>query len=148
MLLDNNLVFHVCDFGFATITGHRPRLVSGLAQPRAAGLTPNYASPELFSRAFLGRAVSSETDKSSDVYSYAVLLYETVTQVKAWAGKSDEQIEHAVVHGDRPAVPDEVAYKYQPAPYNRIIPLMQRCWDPSPGARPSFLEIHSEFHKG
>ena len=75
----------ICDFGFASIIGHKPRnLVQGLDRPQNAGLTAAYSSPELYSRVFLGRATSSEYDKLVDVYAYGMTMFEVITQSYGW----------------------------------------------------------------
>ena len=92
----------VCDFGYANVLGDESqvgRLVKGLEKPNTAGITAQYASPELFSRVFIGRKISSEIDKMIDVYAYAITLYELITRKKAWDGVPNEAIQDKVLQG-------------------------------------------------
>ena len=51
VLLDEDLESVICDFGIANIVGgDSTRLAAGLDNPNLIGLTPAYASPELFQK--------------------------------------------------------------------------------------------------
>jgi len=69
----------------------------------------------------------------SDVFSYGICLWEILTRSVAFADTSSIQIRRAIVAGVRPPTgdiwPKEVAN------------LVEACWDPVPGRRPSFDEI-------
>ena len=80
VLLDAQGRACVCDLGFATLVGRRPRLVAGVSKPKNAGLTWAYAPPELFSR-----AVSLAPD-SFDFTDFTSLKLRTNHRVVSWKG--------------------------------------------------------------
>jgi hypothetical protein len=75
-------------------------------------------------------------DERADVYSFAIVLWELVTQLEPFKGLHPMQIMRACDRGERPPLsPDQRAAV--PAAY---VALMERCWAREPEARPSFRE--------
>ena len=92
---------------------------------QAAG-TPAFMAPELFSN---GRA-----SEKVDVFSFAVLLNETLTRVPPWDNCSPVQIIFAVgVQRERPSIAADC-----PEPLRALI---DACWAHSPAKRPPFSEV-------
>jgi hypothetical protein len=79
----------------------------------------------------LGRQV----DEKSDVYSYAIVLWEIVTQKVPWPEMSSfPKFRQAVcLQDERPPIPDDTLPD--------IRTLLQMCWHKNPEARPSFKQI-------
>jgi len=65
------------------------------------GFSPRYAAPEVFATSLLQISPDSETDKKSDVYSFAIVLWEMVTRKVPWDGMTKDQIEASVRNGLR-----------------------------------------------
>ncbi|MBC5767360.1 protein kinase domain-containing protein [Ramlibacter albus] len=76
----------VCDFGIAQLESSR------LTQVGTVLGTPSYMSPE--------QIQGLATDRRSDVFSAAVLLYQLLTGRKPFAGDTVPQLVHAVLHGE------------------------------------------------
>jgi len=80
---------------------------------------------------------------ASDIYSFAMVLYELVTRKLPWQldPYRSEQIQSVVGEGKRPTIPNAdqcSAVEGCPAGY---LNLMQRCWLQKPAARPSTSEV-------
>ena len=70
----------------------------------------------------------------SDVYSFAMLLYEVVAGRVPFGDDNFEFfVEQRVTNGDRPSLPDTV-----PASFAKLI---RSCWHADPTKRPSFEEV-------
>jgi serine/threonine protein kinase len=93
--------------------------------------TPLYMAPEII----IGERYSNK----ADVFSFGVLLYETVTGKKPVqdCGGIAFRLFTQVTTGHREAIPDTVE------PFTAG--LISRCWDSDPANRPTFLEIFDEL---
>ncbi|MFQ5877552.1 MAG: GAF domain-containing protein [Acidobacteriota bacterium] len=85
----------VMDFGLAKIVQPYPRRSTGSATTHltAEGMamgTVAYMSPE--------QAVGGEVDSRSDIFSFGVVLYEMLTQQRAFTGDSDVDILYEILH--------------------------------------------------
>ena len=90
--------------------------------------TPAYMAPELLSENIF-------TEKT-DVYAYAIVIWEVLTGEVPWAGLGYPQIiTQVLVKGSRPPLPEGAA--------DDLVALMGRCWAASPEDRPAFAEITS-----
>jgi serine/threonine protein kinase len=130
VLLDAAGRAQVCDFGLAKLR-RGTLLATAAATASTAGLagTPAYLAPEIFE----GRAATEK----SDVFSFAVLLWECVTGRQPWEQLNPMQIMYAVgVQGSRLPLPDTEAG----CPPELAV-LVGQCWDESPAARPAFREV-------
>ena len=65
------------------------------------GFSPRYAAPEVLASARLLVFNDADTDKKSDVYSFAIVLWEMLTRQIPWDGLTKEQIESNVRSGLR-----------------------------------------------
>ena len=78
-----------------------------------------------------------EIHKKIDVYAFAILLYEFISQKTAWAGLEMEAITNAVVQGQRPSIDGHENFKLV---YPILTEIMQDCWRQNPSDRPSFRD--------
>ena len=65
-----------------------------------------------------------------DVYSFAMLVFEVVTQQVPWAGKTPQQVQRALLKELRPSVPVEDAERC-----TELVALMEDCWHRHPTVR-------------
>lgn len=94
-----------------------------------AATTPIFMAPE-----FIEYPENASITFPIDVYSYAIILYETITGLNVFNNiKNVFQIFQAVTNGERPEIP-------QTTPSNWAI-LIKRCWSQDPKDRPTFKEI-------
>ena len=143
--LDEGSVRHLqaklCDFGLASGLGtsHGATALQSTRTNGAGGGTLAYSAPEAF---------SDEYVLASEVYSYAIILWEVITSKIPWVtnpanGKPYTQatLMHAVLSGKRPELPDGLA--------NSVLGgLAQRCWQGSAAARPSFEMVRRHLQLG
>ena len=90
----------ICDFGLARVTNAATTL-ENMKFKDIGGFSPRYAAPEVFATSLLQISPDSETDKKSDVYSFAIVLWEMVTRKVPWDGMTKDQIEASVRNGLR-----------------------------------------------
>ena len=91
--------------------------------------TPAFMAPELFED-------NTFTEKS-DVYSYAVVLWEIYDRGIPWAGLKPQQILYKLIKEQRLDVPKSMP--------RDLSSLMERAWAQDPDARPSFADICKEL---
>lgn len=113
LLMSTDGVIKLCDFGLVQ------------AKTTQAG-TPAYMAPELLrNRAY---------NKSVDVYSFGILLFEIFSGEIPFRAYDVEGINRAVCNGERPRIPT------LDTPIE-IRELMEDCWDQNATRRPSFSII-------
>ena len=85
--------------------------------------------------------IKDEYTFKSDVFNYAMVLYEMLTRKELFAGWTSEAVTKKLC-GDRkrPAMPRDT-----PAP---LANLIKRCWQNDPEQRPTFAEIYGLFERG
>lgn len=94
-----------------------------------------YIAPELL------RGVAF--DKSVDVYSFAMILYQMIEGSAPFAGKSEEEVRCAVVENcERPLF--KLKAKYYPPGLKQLI---QACWHEVPSQRPNFGNIINDLEE-
>ena len=95
--------------------------------------TPAYMAPELLD--------SNTFTEETDVYAYALVIWEVLTGDIPWRGLNPVQVAMQILTKQaRPAVPEG-------APAD-LVALMQRCWAHEPDARPCFTAIKAELLGG
>jgi serine/threonine protein kinase len=125
VLLDDNLLPHICDFGISR------ELKEDLQNSEQAGPvtgeigTPNWMAPELFS-------TDGYTNKV-DVYAYGILLWEMLTGEVPFSGKQPFIIMQEIMRGERPKIPDDTP--------TGLRKLITSCWAQNPDDRPTFAQI-------
>jgi len=121
LLVDAHWTVKVCDFGMSRLK-HSHALGS-----HSPGGTPEWMAPEALR--------NDHTDESSDVYSFAVILWELMTLKYPWEELSSPVqivVQVAFLHR-RPKLPTWVP--------SNAVQLLQRCWHKDPDERPGFPEI-------
>ena len=128
VLLTSNLRGKVTDFGLSKCDDLRTTQTTqggGGAAGTSAFMAPELLEDNIF------------TEKS-DVYSYAIVLWEIWSRQVPWRGLQPVQVTRKVVDKrERPPPPEG-------APTD-LVALMQRCWDHEPDARPTFAAITAEI---
>ena len=122
VLLFDGLVPKLADFGLAVTVGG-----STLSTMRAGAGTITHIAPEQLDEVFT---------QASEVYSFAIVLWEMQHGARPWAGKTPAQITRAVDRGQRPAVSVEDGVLRQ---------LMTELWAHEADDRPSFADIDARL---
>jgi hypothetical protein len=118
VLLDEDLCPKVGDFGLG-------KFVSSSAQQQSfLGGTPGFMAPE---------SCLGQCSLASDVFSFGMLVYVTLTNNRPFTDKSPAVIYRKVEQGERPRIPSNIS----PA-FRRLI---EDCWDQNPLCRPTFVNI-------
>ncbi|XP_047319860.1 probable serine/threonine-protein kinase SIS8 [Impatiens glandulifera] len=126
LLVDNNWVVKVCDFGLSRIKHH-----TFLSSKSTAG-TPEWMAPEVLR--------NEPSNEKSDVYSFGVILWELATLRVPWSGMNSMQVVGAVGFQNKHlTITDEI----DPTAATVILD----CWHPDPQSRPSFSELISRLRQ-
>jgi len=130
LLVDNNYKVCVCDFG---LTQMKARDVERLEYNPQGSLV--YMAPEVF----LGKY-----DEKCDVYSFAIVMWEVITQTPAFSEnitlEEMRRFVRAVCDESfRPAIPEEWE--------ESLKQLVISCWAPKPEDRPSFTKIIKDLEQ-
>ncbi|KIY96438.1 hypothetical protein MNEG_11523 [Monoraphidium neglectum] len=97
---------------------------------------PRWVAPEMMR--------SNELSKASDVYSFAIVMYEALTwRMPYYAIKSPLIYMRVGIEEERPFIPPEGDLPGSPGGkrLDLYIELMKECWDPKPDKRPTFDQI-------
>ncbi|KAL9240717.1 hypothetical protein vseg_014903 [Gypsophila vaccaria] len=128
ILLDSGGQLKVAGFGLvrlSKISADKFKLAETAACTRHTSV---YTAPELFKDEIF--------DKSVDVYSFAVILYEMIEGVHPFHPKSaEEAIRVMCLEGKRPP------YKKLKNYPSELKDLLDECWNADPSVRPNFAEI-------
>ncbi|KAK8894037.1 hypothetical protein M9Y10_022469 [Tritrichomonas musculus] len=130
VMLDENYLPKIADFGLSRVfqkdTEEKTIMTVGVG-------TPIYMAPELF--------LEDHYTNKIDVFAYAIILYEILTQNKPYYEKenlSQYQIFRDVSQGLRPKIRQhEIS--------NNFANLIENCWAQDPDLRPSFIKIVKDF---
>ena len=102
-----------------------------MTQTKAVQGTAAYMAPELLE--------DNVFDEKSDVYSFAILLWEIYDRGVPWRGLQPMQIMRKVVDKrERPPMPSGMP--------DDMRTLVGTCWSPGPDDRPAFVEIAGLLH--
>ena len=122
----------VSDFGLSQSESLNTAATQSTAGGDAKG-TPAYMAPELLE--------SNTFTEETDVYAYALVIWEVLTGDIPWRGLNPMQVGMQILAKQaRPAVPEG-------APAD-LVALMERCWAHEPDARPTFAAIKAELLGG
>lgn len=129
VLLDEEGRAKICDFGVS-------KLLSGDSTEASTAVgTTRWSSPE----ALLGE---TGVRKSTDVYSFGVMMWEMITNTVPWKNLSAMQIAIRISRGDNlvlPAVSED-------AP-EALMDVLKQCLDRDPGNRPLFPDLYESFNE-
>lgn len=137
--VEARLVAKLADFGLASgVAGESTLALTMSTRMNPAAGTPVYRAPETYDNRY---------DRRSEVYSFAIVLYEIITGAKPWLDQrsalgqqlSEAAIVGALLQGKRPEVKADSVLN---AP---LAQLMRQCWAAEPSAtskrRPTFARI-------
>jgi len=125
----------ICDFGLARIV-HGKRVIKNYVN--LEGISPRYTAPEVFSRMKSKEVATGEEEKKSDIFSFAIIVWELLTRKKPWANCATiEEIESNVSQGKREQLPQTFGNDY----LEKLIQVVQQSWLQNPDERPSFQKI-------
>ncbi|XP_047319996.1 serine/threonine-protein kinase EDR1-like [Impatiens glandulifera] len=124
LLVDNNWVVKVCDFGLSRIKHH-----TFLSSKSSAG-TPEWMAPEVLR--------NEQSNEKSDVYSFGVILWELATLRVPWSGMNPMQVVGAVGFQNKHLA---ITQDIDPTAATIILD----CWQPDPQSRPCFGELLSRL---
>ena len=129
LLISQNNTCKIADFGQISHVGAVGQDLAG---------TSLWLSPELIPSNVPGFD-NRKPAKSSDVYSWAIVMWEVSTRKYPWHEMHQVLgVYEAVRAGKRPAVDQELMFKEST---KRFADLMKRCWSQDPNTRPTFHEI-------
>jgi len=123
----DSVVPKVTDFGMA-----RSAVGDGQSTVTTFGAAPWMAPEQMQSTRTDGRF---EFSQASDVFSFAVLLFELFERAQPWRGELPVDIRRRVVAGERLTT---LTKRY---PNRRVLELMAVCWSAQPQERPTMDEV-------
>ncbi|CAM0953185.1 unnamed protein product [Alopecurus aequalis] len=120
LLVDKKYTVKVCDFGLSRLKAN-----TYLSSKSLAG-TPEWMAPEVLR--------DEPSNEKSDVYSFAVILWELMTLQQPWCNLNPAQVVAAVgFKGRRLEIPKDLN--------PQVAALIESCWANEPWRRPSFANI-------
>ena len=139
----------ICDFGLAVV-GDSDRVVDSKnhKETHIQGFSPRYTAPEVFARYHVADSntlIDVASEKMADVYSYGVIIWETLTESIPWETNNVAEIEVQVREGSRPS---PMPQSEGNAERELLVAVMEKCWAPTPRSRPSFQDVHLKFQTG
>ncbi|XP_070827017.1 ankyrin repeat and protein kinase domain-containing protein 1 [Chaetodon trifascialis] len=130
ILLDDNLHVKISDFGL--IHWEEGMSKKSFMENLTARGNISYIPPETFTQC------SDPPGTTFDVYSFGIVIWEILTQQKAYAGSSVTTVLLQVSHGKRPCV--EMIPEQKPHECDQMISIMRQCWDQDHRKRPQFSD--------
>jgi eukaryotic-like serine/threonine-protein kinase len=138
ILVAKNGYAKLADFGLAKLAGNGTidRAASLPEGPTRPGLilgTIAYMSPE--------QASGQPLDSRSDIFSFAVVLYEMLSGKRPFGGRTDLEVLKSIIHGDLPPLSEDI-----PAPYRNIV---EKALEKNPVERyQSMCEVVVDLRRG
>ena len=128
LLVDRHWRVKVGDFGLSRVT------LSSVAVASVPGIhSPRWMAPEVL--------MEGKHSKASDMFSFAVVLWELATLQVPWEGANQWQVMHAVADEKvRCPLPETPSPPF-PTGWPSYCALMARAWAHDPGDRPSFAVV-------
>ncbi|CAM9734958.1 unnamed protein product [Chrysoparadoxa australica] len=122
VLLTKDMKAKLTDYGLAATNKVLGKL------PLASAARAAWEAPEVLEG-------KKKRGKASDVYSFAVVVWEMLSSSgeSPWEGLSGEQVAEKVCKGERLELESSVGDRYRP--------LVVACWDESPEKRPAFHQV-------
>ncbi|XP_015277186.1 PREDICTED: ankyrin repeat and protein kinase domain-containing protein 1 [Gekko japonicus] len=136
ILLDAHMHVKVSDFGLFKWM----EVSSGMPYIERSALSGSlgYVAPEILLQS------TTPPGTKCDVYSFGIVMWEILTQKKAYAEASMVTIVMGLAAGKRPCL-DFICDNDGPGEHQQMVDLMKRCWDQEPKRRPSFTAISMEM---
>ncbi|XP_041090994.1 ankyrin repeat and protein kinase domain-containing protein 1 [Polyodon spathula] len=134
ILLDENLHVRISDFGLSKWKECSSRME--YIELSAIRGTLSYIPPEMFLQN------SKPPGTKNDVYSFAIVIWEVLTQKRPYSGANMMTVIVKVAAGRRPGMED--VPEDRPQECEQMINLMQRCWCQESSRRPCFADITKE----
>uniref|UniRef100_H3CQR3 Ankyrin repeat and kinase domain containing 1 n=1 Tax=Tetraodon nigroviridis TaxID=99883 RepID=H3CQR3_TETNG len=134
ILLDDHLHVKISDF--ALIRWEEGMSKTLFMESLTARGNISYIPPETFMQS------SDPPGPAYDVYSFAIIIWEILTQQKPFAGLkgwSMTTVLLQVSQGRRPSL--EIIPEQRPSECDQILCMMKQCWDQEPRRRPQFSDI-------
>eukprot|EP00026_Physarum_polycephalum_P009801 Phypoly_transcript_09938.p1 GENE.Phypoly_transcript_09938~~Phypoly_transcript_09938.p1 ORF type:complete len:429 (+),score=51.32 Phypoly_transcript_09938:147-1289(+) len=123
MLVAADNTVKIADFGFSRVKAENQTMTQ-------CG-TVAWTAPEIFE--------GSHYTEKADVYSYAIIIWESIYCKKPWEGMHAMRLTANVIGGKRPATDHTSNAPHQ------LVALMESCWQPDPTFRPTFEEVVKTF---
>ena len=135
----------VADMGIAKIIGsfvqsEKVSIPAGLNVPIQNGMTIAYAAPECLLNSFAS-SFCLEANKKSDVYSYAITIFELINPQKAWHQFHMADLVSKIIKGERPIFAKDCTESLKNTDLEPFPALLEKCWSQDPKERPSFQQI-------
>uniref|UniRef100_A0A2K6NWH6 Ankyrin repeat and kinase domain containing 1 n=1 Tax=Rhinopithecus roxellana TaxID=61622 RepID=A0A2K6NWH6_RHIRO len=128
ILLDSNMHVKISDFGLSKWMEQSTRK----QYIERSALRGTYIPPEIFLES------NKAPGPKHDVYSFAIVIWELLTQKKPYSGFNIMMIIIQVTAGMRPSL--QPVSDQWPSEAQQLMDLMKCCWDQDP-KRPCFLDI-------
>lgn len=120
----------LADFGFARI------FEACEAGPMTKGAgTSHWMAPEV--------ATGTDYTEKADIFSFAMIMYEVLCRHVAFETLDSGAASRKINSGERPDIESTGCLPAEVPP--RLVPLMVRCWDHAPSARPCSQELEDEL---
>jgi len=124
LLVARDWTVRLCDFGLSKLKSNT------FLSTKSTGGTPEWMAPEVLR--------NEPANEKSDIYSFAVIMWELMFYMEPWQGTRPMQVVFAVGSNN----------KRLPLPHNSPLnSLIEDCWQADPEARPSFDEIYERLKK-
>jgi len=128
LLVDNDWHIKLCDFGLSQLKQRGETLKDGVEGAKG---TPLWMAPEVMA--------GQQFNEKADIYSFGIVLWEILTRKEPFQEFDNyEEFRDAICNKHvRPPIPNDC----HPA----LRHLIESCWHPHPGKRPTFPEIVSQL---
>ncbi|KAJ3590434.1 hypothetical protein NHX12_008385 [Muraenolepis orangiensis] len=134
LLLDDHLHVKISDFGL--IKWEEGLNKKTFLEHLIARGNISYIPPEMFNVSFEGPGAAF------DVYSFAIVMWEILTQQRPNSGRSVTTVLVQVSGGKRPGT--DMVPEDKPCECGQMIDIMEQCWDQDLSKRPQFSDIVSK----
>ncbi|GAA0144974.1 non-receptor serine/threonine protein kinase [Lithospermum erythrorhizon] len=133
ILLDCGGQLKVVGFGLIRLSNISPDKAK-LLHPKSVDKSSLYIAPEIYRDEMF--------DRSVDVHSFGLMLYEMMEGLPPFHPKSPEEAAKLIcVQGKRPSFKNKSKYP------SELRELIEACWDPGAVSRPTFSEIIARLDK-
>ncbi|XAR71042.1 Non-specific serine/threonine protein kinase [Bertholletia excelsa] len=135
ILLDSGGLLKVTGFGLIRLSKLSPDKAKLVHPDTQIDHSSLYVAPEIYKDEIF--------DRSVDVYSFGLILYEMVEGVQPFHNKSPEEAAKLMCLTDRRPLLKTKSKHYP----TQLKELIEKCWHPDSAARPSFYDIIIQLNK-